>query len=103
MYVRYIYNRPYMIEAEWVGGKSVKRHMGPATPGMIALVRHLAAKRAERRLEEQRRREEESRHEKEMSARFEATREAFEEHMRQAGYHNTLSRGWRKRRAARPG
>jgi hypothetical protein len=101
MFVRIVNGRAYLAETERVGGRVVQRHIGPATPDLIAIVAMLAADREELRQVERQRRVEERERDRELAERWTMVRREFETTMRVAGYHNPNGRGWRKRRAAK--
>jgi hypothetical protein len=101
MFVRYVSGRAYLAETERVGGRVVQRHIGPATPDMIAIVAMLAADREELRQVERLRRVEERERDRQLAVRWTTVRREFETTMLAAGYHNPNGRGWRKRKAAK--
>jgi hypothetical protein len=100
MFVRIVNGRAYLAETERVGGRVVQRHIGPATPDMIAIVAMLAADREELRQVERLRRDEERERDRQLAERWTTVRREFETTMHAAGYHNPNGRGWRKRPAA---
>jgi hypothetical protein len=102
MFVRYVNGRAYLAETERVGGRVVQRHIGPATPDLIAIVAMLAADREELRQVERQRRIEEHERDRQLAERWTMVRREFETTMRAAGFHNPNGRGWRKRRVENP-
>jgi type VI protein secretion system component VasF len=101
MFVRIVNGRAYLAETERVSGRVVQRHIGPATPDMIAIVAMLAAAREELRQVERQRREEEHERDRQLAERWMTVRREFETTMQAAGYHNPNGRGWRKRQVAK--
>jgi hypothetical protein len=100
MFVRTVSGRAYLAETERVSGRVVQRHIGPATPDMIAIVAMLAADQEDLRRVERQRRDEERERDRQLAERWTTVRRDFETTMQAAGYHNPNGRGWRKRRAA---
>jgi len=101
MYIRRVNGRAYLAESVRVGGRVVQRHLGPASPDGLLLIRLEAQERDEERQEQRQRRDEERQKDRHLAEHWTTARREFESTMRSAGYHNPNWRGWRKRRASK--
>jgi len=99
MYIRRVNGRAYLAESVRVGGRVVQRHLGPASPDGLLLIRLEAQEREVERQEQRQRRDEEHEWDRQLAEHWTTVRREFESTMRSAGYHNPNWRGWRKRRA----
>ena len=101
MFIRCVNGRAYVAESVRVGGRHVQRHLGPALPEWVELIKADWTLREAACQERRRQREEDRQEDQKLSEQCLAARRAFESTMTLAGYHNPNWRGWKKRRVSK--